>query len=187
MSQEDTYSLIQLSEVARKPSKTIVLLVGSGLILIVLSIIFQYYKNNGEIFLLMFVGILLCLIGISLYIKRYLNELEEKRTQFYKEFLASEKKKPSSVNIEWNNSEVINGASKAVYPKSDLHLSKPSFRLRRKKENTCQICHQIILTSNEKAICPGCHSVFHLGHFGEWIRQKGKCPVCDEEIIIEKE
>jgi hypothetical protein len=187
MPHEHSYSLIKLSEAARKPSKIIVLLVGSGLTLIVLSIIFQYYRSNGELFVLVFGGILLCLIGISLYVKRYLTEFEENRAQFYREFLVSEKKKPSSESIEWDPTEDTNDASKAVHPRSDLHLSKPSFRLRREKKNLCQICHQPILTSNEIAICPGCHSVFHLGHFGEWVRQKGKCPVCDEEIIIEKE
>ncbi|MFW9905926.1 MAG: hypothetical protein ACFFFH_16510 [Candidatus Thorarchaeota archaeon] len=185
MPQQSTYSLIQLSKAARKPSKIIVFLVGSGLTLIVLFIIFWYYGYNGEFFPLMLVGILLCMIGISLYVKRYLNEFEENRAQFYKEFLSFEKKKSSSVNIEWNTRKHTNDASEVVYARSDLDLPKPSFRLRRKKKEICHICHQIILIGDERAICPGCHSIFHFGHFGEWVHQKGKCPVCNEEIVMD--
>ncbi|UCE12273.1 MAG: hypothetical protein JSV04_08725 [Candidatus Heimdallarchaeota archaeon] len=43
----------------------------------------------------------------------------------------------------------------------------------------------MILKEDNKVACPACHSVFHFGHFGEWIRQKGECPVCYAKIVTD--
>lgn len=65
------------------------------------------------------------------------------------------------------------------------HLFKPRFTFQlRHQPKKCPIYRRLIENGEEIAICPGCDQIFHLGHYAEWIRQKGKCPLCHKEIIM---
>jgi hypothetical protein len=50
------------------------------------------------------------------------------------------------------------------------------------KISSCPICRGPIETNEKLARCPCCTQLFHYEHFAEWVRQKGTCPTCREEI-----
>ncbi len=57
--------------------------------------------------------------------------------------------------------------------------------LEEKKAAVCMIC-KLYLKSNQNATqCPMCESMFHHKHIADWLRVKGKCPVCQQNLRIE--
>ncbi|MFX0115077.1 MAG: RING finger domain-containing protein [Candidatus Hodarchaeota archaeon] len=78
-----------------------------------------------------------------------------------------------------------------IYSKSAIPqtLKKPhqspvfSMESRNNKE-TCPICWQPINDVTRLFYCPACHQAFHIEHFAEWVRQKGRCPLCQEELFM---
>ncbi|MHA2112487.1 MAG: RING finger protein [Candidatus Hodarchaeales archaeon] len=49
---------------------------------------------------------------------------------------------------------------------------------------TCSICKSKIKPESETINCPDCNTSFHFGHFAEWVRQKGTCPICKERVHL---
>ncbi len=47
-----------------------------------------------------------------------------------------------------------------------------------KKAEVCMICKLPFKADQSIARCPMCHSLFHNDHIFEWLKVKGKCPVC---------
>jgi len=64
-----------------------------------------------------------------------------------------------------------------------LPVSKPTFYVK-DAPVICNICKGPIKNNEEITSCPACNTRFHLRHFAEWVRQKGKCPYCNEKIGI---
>ena len=46
---------------------------------------------------------------------------------------------------------------------------------------TCQLCHRIVIEA-EKTTCIHCLRIFHRPHFLEYVKGKGKCPVCQQAV-----
>jgi len=51
-------------------------------------------------------------------------------------------------------------------------------------QTTCTICLKKIKPEDETINCPDCNTSFHFGHFAEWVRQKGTCPICKERVHL---
>ncbi len=49
----------------------------------------------------------------------------------------------------------------------------------------CEICSDFITSEDTMATCPYCHHVFHEDHVLEWIKIKGSCPVCKQNLSWE--
>ena len=50
------------------------------------------------------------------------------------------------------------------------------------KPTVCMICKLPLKPSHRISRCPMCHSVFHAEHIFEWLKVKGKCPVCLQSL-----
>ena len=46
----------------------------------------------------------------------------------------------------------------------------------------CMVCMGILVAGEEIAACEHCGNVAHKEHLQEWLRQKGVCPVCKEQL-----
>lgn len=46
----------------------------------------------------------------------------------------------------------------------------------------CMICKLPFKPQQEVARCPMCQSLFHRDHIFEWLKVKGKCPVCQQQL-----
>lgn len=79
----------------------------------------------------------------------------------------------------------------------DTGLSRPSEeRVLKFKEKSlgnwspeierCMICYGDITTvsSSQLAQCPHCKRNFHDIHWIEWVKKKGKCPVCKNKVAL---
>lgn len=67
-------------------------------------------------------------------------------------------------------------------------LPSDSSRLRfrsKKEKQTCPIYRATITEEDNMADCPECGQTFHYNHFAEWVKTKGKCPLCKEELFTE--
>ncbi|MGC9777898.1 MAG: E3 ubiquitin protein ligase [Candidatus Heimdallarchaeota archaeon] len=51
-----------------------------------------------------------------------------------------------------------------------------------KKPAVCMICKLALKSGQNVARCPMCHSLFHNEHVFEWLKIKGKCPVCLQSL-----
>lgn len=51
-----------------------------------------------------------------------------------------------------------------------------------KKASICMICKLPLKSEQNIARCPMCHSTFHREHIFEWLKVKGKCPVCLQNL-----
>lgn len=51
-----------------------------------------------------------------------------------------------------------------------------------KKPSTCMICKLPLKSDQKISRCPMCHSLFHDSHIFEWLKVKGKCPVCQQSL-----
>ncbi|MFW9990759.1 MAG: hypothetical protein ACFFD4_01745 [Candidatus Odinarchaeota archaeon] len=49
----------------------------------------------------------------------------------------------------------------------------------------CQICKKAITSKADHECCPECLSHFHYSHLAEWLKIKGKCPVCKKNMRVE--
>lgn len=52
----------------------------------------------------------------------------------------------------------------------------------KKKTHSCMICKLPLKKHQEVAMCPMCKSTFHKGHIIAWLQEKGRCPVCFQEL-----
>lgn len=51
-----------------------------------------------------------------------------------------------------------------------------------KKPSVCMICKLPLKSDQKISHCPMCHSLFHDSHIFEWLKVKGKCPVCQQGL-----
>lgn len=52
-----------------------------------------------------------------------------------------------------------------------------------KEPPKCQICKMVIYSKEKDLVkCPNCETVNHKLHISKWLKIKGKCPVCQEQI-----
>jgi len=51
-----------------------------------------------------------------------------------------------------------------------------------KKQTVCMICKLHIRSTQTVSRCPMCFSLFHADHIFEWLKVKGKCPVCLQNL-----
>jgi len=51
-----------------------------------------------------------------------------------------------------------------------------------KKPQVCMICKLPIKEHHKVLRCPMCQSIFHDDHIFEWLKVKGKCPVCMQNL-----
>ncbi|MCE7748957.1 MAG: hypothetical protein GPJ51_11205 [Candidatus Heimdallarchaeota archaeon] len=51
-----------------------------------------------------------------------------------------------------------------------------------KKAPYCEICKNIIVAGEKIVQVEACNHVFHKNHIQEWIKVKGTCPICKEQI-----
>lgn len=51
-----------------------------------------------------------------------------------------------------------------------------------KEVTRCMICKRPISFGEETAACPKCQNQAHFAHLQEWIKAKGKCPMCSAKI-----
>ena len=54
--------------------------------------------------------------------------------------------------------------------------------LEEKKPKICMICKLSLKPEQKITQCPMCQSLFHQEHVVEWLRVKGKCPVCQQSL-----
>ncbi|NHK32146.1 MAG: E3 ubiquitin protein ligase [Asgard group archaeon] len=54
--------------------------------------------------------------------------------------------------------------------------------LEEKKPSNCMICKLPLKKDQKISRCPMCHSLFHDSHIYEWLKIKGKCPVCSQSL-----
>ncbi|HUT79884.1 MAG TPA: RING finger domain-containing protein [Candidatus Bathyarchaeia archaeon] len=52
-----------------------------------------------------------------------------------------------------------------------------------KKARICMICKLSIKDGQKVSRCPMCQSLFHDDHIFEWLKVKGKCPVCIQSLL----
>ncbi|MHA1556054.1 MAG: RING finger domain-containing protein [Candidatus Heimdallarchaeota archaeon] len=57
--------------------------------------------------------------------------------------------------------------------------------LEEKKAAVCMICKLSLKADQAATQCPMCQSMFHRNHIVEWLRVKGKCPVCQQNLRSE--
>ncbi|NHJ49019.1 MAG: hypothetical protein FK733_14630 [Asgard group archaeon] len=50
------------------------------------------------------------------------------------------------------------------------------------KPKSCMICKLPFKVNQKISRCPMCHSLFHDDHIFEWLKVKGKCPVCLQSL-----
>jgi hypothetical protein len=50
------------------------------------------------------------------------------------------------------------------------------------KPTSCMICKLPFKETQKISRCPMCHSLFHADHIFEWLKVKGKCPVCLQNL-----
>ncbi|NHJ03219.1 MAG: hypothetical protein EAX90_00175 [Candidatus Heimdallarchaeota archaeon] len=51
-----------------------------------------------------------------------------------------------------------------------------------KKASVCMICKLPLKSEQDIKQCPMCNSLFHHEHIVEWLKVKGKCPVCQQNL-----
>lgn len=51
-----------------------------------------------------------------------------------------------------------------------------------RKPTVCMICKLPLKLTQTISRCPMCHSLFHGDHIFEWLKVKGKCPVCLQNL-----
>ena len=51
-----------------------------------------------------------------------------------------------------------------------------------KKPTVCMICKLPLKSTQNISRCPMCHTLFHADHVFEWLKVKGKCPVCLQNL-----
>ncbi|MFW9921737.1 MAG: RING finger domain-containing protein [Candidatus Thorarchaeota archaeon] len=51
-----------------------------------------------------------------------------------------------------------------------------------KKVDVCMICKLILKPDKPVSQCPMCQSMFHMDHIIEWLSQKNRCPVCQQNL-----
>lgn len=54
--------------------------------------------------------------------------------------------------------------------------------LEEKKPAVCMICKLSLKSNQNTTQCPMCESMFHQKHIIDWLRLKGKCPVCQQNL-----
>ena len=54
--------------------------------------------------------------------------------------------------------------------------------LEEKKSAVCMICKLSLKPEQKVTKCPMCESMFHQNHIVDWLRMKGKCPVCQQSL-----
>lgn len=54
--------------------------------------------------------------------------------------------------------------------------------LKEKKPAVCMICKLSLKGNQNITQCPMCQSMFHKKHIVDWLRVKGKCPVCQQSL-----
>jgi len=52
----------------------------------------------------------------------------------------------------------------------------------KEKAKFCMICKLPFKPQQEVTSCPMCESLFHRDHAYEWLKVKGKCPVCQQQL-----
>ena len=57
-----------------------------------------------------------------------------------------------------------------------------NWSLTEKKSEICMICKLPLKSDQEIKQCPMCNSLFHQNHIIDWLRVKGKCPVCQQTL-----
>ncbi|MBD3191727.1 MAG: hypothetical protein GF308_13855 [Candidatus Heimdallarchaeota archaeon] len=55
----------------------------------------------------------------------------------------------------------------------------------KKKAASCMICKLPLKKHQEATICPMCQATFHKDHITAWLEEKGRCPVCFQELRVE--
>ena len=63
-------------------------------------------------------------------------------------------------------------------------LTNTNISVQTQEELICCICKRKIQTGDDLARCDQCGSVGHYGHFAEWVKVKGTCPVCRRKIHL---
>ncbi len=51
-----------------------------------------------------------------------------------------------------------------------------------RKPSICMICKLPLKDTQDISRCPMCHNLFHAEHIFEWLKVKGKCPVCLQNL-----
>ncbi len=98
------------------------------------------------------------------------------------QYYQKNKKQPK---VEWSTKKKEKTTRIIPHSQSTTPLKEGGiFRLKTKIEE-CPICRKNLVEDDKIAICPGCSNRFHWGHYGEWIRQNGRCPVCQAEVVLE--
>ncbi|MHA1881349.1 MAG: hypothetical protein ACTSYG_13255 [Candidatus Heimdallarchaeota archaeon] len=59
---------------------------------------------------------------------------------------------------------------------------KGQWLLEKKKPEICMICKLPIKEHHKVLKCPMCQAIFHDVHIFEWLKVKGKCPVCMQSL-----
>ena len=54
--------------------------------------------------------------------------------------------------------------------------------LEEKKSAICMICKLSLKPEQRITKCPMCESMFHQDHIVDWLKMKGKCPVCQQNL-----
>jgi hypothetical protein len=57
-----------------------------------------------------------------------------------------------------------------------------SWSITEKKQTACMICKLPFKEGQRVSRCPMCQSMFHETHIFEWLKVKGKCPVCLQSL-----
>jgi len=117
----------------------------------------------------------------------------------YIDFNTKNTKKPSKSSSEKNQSIVEGENTIATISVIDKGKSRDStritgdlvdFKIKQKAKWTwvekkplfCMICKLPFKPQQQVVSCPMCKALFHRDHAFEWLKVKGKCPVCKQSL-----
>lgn len=96
-------------------------------------------------------------------------ELEDNVSGKYIDFILTDAKKTGKTKLQ---GEVVGFTIDTI----------GRWSLEEKKPAVCMICKLALKEGQDIKQCPMCQSMFHHEHIIDWLRMKGICPVCQQNL-----
>ena len=86
-------------------------------------------------------------------------------------------------SVEQSKKDLLESESFLTGKNLDFDLTVVGkWSLKEMKPSNCMICKLPLKKDQKISRCPMCHSLFHSSHIYEWLKIKGKCPVCSQSL-----